>query len=308
MPKQISLPGNIYAIYDFFDKTKNTDWKENPFVTYKKINGLDIKIAKNISNLNLYQVDFSISKKIKPDFLMKYIRNIDYRNYYSKETLFYKQVSTIDENEWIEYEFYGGSKNRFVVLNSNFILLFYNEHPSFGQDLSDTKYYHAFKILSDNDKYILRFEVVLNNMDMDQDIDIIIYLNMIIRLLKAVHDKFKQPFDIETIKKPTEDETTDSEVSNILSSQYNSGNESETSQSHKRTNSTNSSNSQNLKEDKDTQTPLSSVNNDEDKEFFTNTVFTDKSFGTKGISYINIEKPDENLKTIIVKVPKKDKK
>ena len=60
--------------------------------------------------------------------------------------------------------------------------------------MSNTKYYHAFKILNNNDKYILRFEIVLNCMDMDQDIDIIIYLNMIIRLLKATHDKFKQNF------------------------------------------------------------------------------------------------------------------
>ncbi len=299
MPKQISLPGNIFTIYDFFDKTKNPDWKENPFTLYKKINNLEIKIAKNISNLNFYQVDFQINKKIKPEFLIKYIKNIDYRNYYSKDTLFYKHVSTIDENNWVELEFYNGSKNKFIVTDSNFLVLFYNESPSFGQSLSDTKYYHAYKILNNNDNFILRFEIVLNNMDIDQDIDIIIYLNMLIRLLKAVHNKFKQAFSYELIKKPADDEGYDSEVSNILSSVINSQTESE---------SGNSRNSTSLsKEDKNTQTPLSSVCNDDEKELFCNTVFTDKSFGTKGIAYFNSNSSDENLKTITVKIKKTDK-
>jgi len=256
MPKQISLPPNIYTIYDFFDKTKNTEWKENPFTTYKKINNLEIKIAKNISNLNFYQVDFPINKMIKPGFLIKYIKNIDYRNYYSNDTLFYKLVSRVDDNEWAEYELYNGSKNKFVVLNSKFIVIFYNENPSFGQNLSDTKYYHAFKILSDNGNYILRFEIVLNNMDMDQDIDIVIYLNMIIRLLKAVHKKFKQSFNIELLKKHTDDDNdndNDSELSNILSSNYNSGVESETSNSR----------ASRISKDQDTQTPVSFEDNDE---------------------------------------------
>jgi len=268
MPKQISLPQNIYTIYDFFDKTKSSDWKENPFTTYKKINNLEIKIAKNISNLNFYQVDFPINKMIKPGFLIKYIKNIDYRNYYSENNLFYKLISRVDDNEWAEYEFYNESKNKFIVLNSNFVLIFYNENPSFGQNLSDTKYYHAFKILSDNDNYILRFEIVLNNMDMDQDIDIVIYLNMIIRLLKAVHDKFKQSFDIELLKKNVNDDNIDSDISNTNN---NSGVESETLNSRASRNS----------KDQDTQTP----------DFFTDndTHLKDNSNSNEGL--------DENLKT-----------
>lgn len=303
--KQISLPPSIFTIYDFFDKTKNVEWKENPFTLYKKINNLEIKIAKNISNLNFYQVDFQINKKIKPEFLIKYIKNIDYRNYYSKDTLFYKHVSPIDENNWVELEYYNGSKNKFVVTDSNFLVLFYNETPSFGQNLSDTKYYHAYKILNNNDNYILRFEIVLNNMDMDQDIDIIIYLNMLIRLLKAIHEKFKQTFHYELIKKPADDECYDSEVSNILSSVTNSQTESESGNSR---NSRNSRNSSSLsKENKDTQTPLSSICYDEEKELFCNTIFTDKTFGTKGIAYVNNSKcnSDENLKIITVTKNKK---
>jgi len=299
MPKQIGLPPSIFTIYDFFEKTKNVEWKENPFVTYKKINNLEIKIAKNISNLNFYQVDFHISKKIKPEFLIKYIKNIDYRNYYSKDTLFYKHLSSVDENNWTECEYYNGGKNKFIVTSSNFMILFYNEHPSFKQDLSETKYYHAFKILSDGDQYTLRFEIALNNMDMDQDVDIIVYSNMIIRLLKAVHEKFKQSFNYELIKKPADDEHPDSEVSNILSSHVNSQTDSESSVS-RHSNLT-------TREDKDTQTPLSSVCNNDEKELFCNTVFTDKSFGTKGIAYVNKSKSDENLKTITVKVKNKDK-
>ena len=60
MEKQISLPPNIFIIYDFFNKTKNKDWDKNPFIFYKKINDINIKVAKDISNLNFYQIDIPI--------------------------------------------------------------------------------------------------------------------------------------------------------------------------------------------------------------------------------------------------------
>lgn len=198
---QIYLPPTIYTFYNFFNKSKNSNWESNPFKLYKKINGIEIKLAKNISNLNLYQIDLPIDKKIKPDFLIKYIKNKDYRNYYAKETLFYELLSTVDEHKWIENEIYNKTKNKFTVIETNFLILFYNETLNFNQNISDTKYYNSYKILSTEKSYILRFETVLNNMDMDQDIDIIIYMNMLIRLLKAVHDKFKLTFNITPIKK-----------------------------------------------------------------------------------------------------------
>jgi hypothetical protein len=192
---QISLPPTIYTFYNFFNKSKNSNWESNPFKLYKKINGIEIKLAKNISNLNLYQIDFPIDKKIKPDFLIKYIKNKDYRNYYSKETLFYELLSTVNEHKWIENEIYNKTKNKFTVIESNFLILFYNETLNFSQNISDTKYYNSYKILSTETTYILRFETVLNNMDMDQDIDVSIYLHMIIEILKSSYSILKIPED-----------------------------------------------------------------------------------------------------------------
>jgi hypothetical protein len=296
MPKQIVLPPSIYTIYDFFDKTKNKEWKENPFVLYKKLNNIEIKIAKNISNLNFYQADIPISKKIKPEFVIKYLKNHDYRNYYAKETLFYNLVSVIDDNEWIEMEYYNGSKNKFVALMSNFSILFYNDNQSFGQNLSDTKYYHAFKILSGQDNYILRFEIVLSNMDMDQDIDIIIYLNMLIRLLKALYQKFKLPFDLSTINRQF-DELSESETSHNLGSEYNSDSE------------TISSICSNIsKEDKHTQTNImETVDIHTEKDFSCGSFFCDIKNKASGIAYSNDEL-DKNSKTMKLKIPKKNKK
>ena len=211
---QISLPPTIYTFFNFFNKSKQSNWKKNPFKIHKIINGIEIKLAKNISNLNLYQIDLPIDKKIKPDFLIKYIKNKDYRNYYSKETLFYELISIVDDHKWFENEIYNQSKNKFTVIESNFLILFYNETVDFTQNISDTKYYNSYKILSTETTYILRFETVLNNMDIDQDIDIIIYINMLIRLLKAVHDKFKLTFDILPIKKLEEYKSIDSSKNN----------------------------------------------------------------------------------------------
>ena len=71
------------------------------------------------------------------------------------------------------------------------IILFYNTTNNFKQNISDTKYYNCYKILKKNyPKYILRFESVFNIMDINQDIDIIIYVNMINRMLKAIYEKF----------------------------------------------------------------------------------------------------------------------
>jgi hypothetical protein len=54
----------------------------------------------------------------------------------------------------------------------------------------------SYKIFSNQNNYILRFELVLNNMDLDQDIDINVYVNMIYNLLKTIHKKFKSNLSI----------------------------------------------------------------------------------------------------------------
>lgn len=193
MEKQISLPPNIYIIYNFFNKTKNKDWDKNPFVFYKNINNINIKIAENISNLNFYQIDIPVYKNIKPEYIIKYLKDLNYRNYYANNTLFYKLISKKNNNEWIENEYCNNIENCFNVIMSPFLILFYNDIRNFNQNVADAKFYQCYKILNDvdNDKYILRFEIVLNNMDFDQDNDIIIYLNMLIRLIKDVYKKFK---------------------------------------------------------------------------------------------------------------------
>jgi hypothetical protein len=58
--KQISLPENIYNIYNFYSK-KYLLQDENPFKICKKIYNLDLYLAKNINNLNYYYIDFPIN-------------------------------------------------------------------------------------------------------------------------------------------------------------------------------------------------------------------------------------------------------
>jgi hypothetical protein len=197
MEKQIILPSAIYTIYDFFDKTRDIEWKTNPFVFYKNINDITIKIARDISNLHFYQIDIPICAKINPKFIIKYLQNIDYRNYYAANTLYYKLITKIDDNKWIECEYCNQARNLFNIVINPYIILFYNTTKDFKQNISDTKYYNCYKILKknypdkdSNVKYILRFESVFNIMDINQDINIIIYINMINRMLKAIYKKF----------------------------------------------------------------------------------------------------------------------
>lgn len=197
---QISLPLNIYNSYIFFENSKDNLSKNNPFIYLKKIHGVPIKIAKNISNLNYYQIDIPVNKIINPSYLLKYLKNIDYRNYYSSESIFFKIVKKDNEYKWTEIENYRGVEINFIVHynESQFYLLFYNEEW-FPENIntSQIKYYHSFKIFNTEDEYILRFEIILNNMDIDQMIDIHIYLEMLINLIRAVYTKFNVVFKLD---------------------------------------------------------------------------------------------------------------
>ena len=200
MNNQISLPLNIYNSYIFFENSKDNLSKNNPFIFLKKIHGVQINIAKNISNLNYYQIDIPVNKKINPSYLIKYLKDIDYRNYYSSDTISFKIVKKESENKWIELENYRGVEIKYIVHynESQFYLLFYNENW-YPENIitSQIKYYHSFKILNTENEYILRFEIILNNMDIDQMIDIRIYLEMLINLLRDVYKKFNIIFKLD---------------------------------------------------------------------------------------------------------------
>ena len=199
MNNQISLPINIYNSYIFFENSKD-NLINNPFIFLKKIHGVPIKIAKNISNLNYYQIDIPVNKKINPSYLIKYLKDIDYRNYYSSDTISFRQYKKENENKWSEIENYRGTEIKFIVhyIEQQFYILFYNENW-YPENIitSQIKYYHSLKILNSEDEYILRFEMILNNMDIDQIIDIRIYLEMLINILRAVYKKFNVVFKLD---------------------------------------------------------------------------------------------------------------
>jgi len=192
--KQISLPENIYNINYIFEK--NIKQEDNPFKFFKKIYGLDLYLARNINNLNYYYIDFPINKNINPNFVIKYFKNIDYRNAFSHESLNFYITSKISDNSWKEDEIYKGHKTNYNVIMTNFSIFFYSNVNFFNTNVSQAKYYMSYKIFSNPINYILRFELVLNNMDLDQDIDINVYVNMIYNLLKTIHKKFQTNLDI----------------------------------------------------------------------------------------------------------------
>ena len=198
--KQLYVPQNIYDIYTLFEKTKDIPWKENPFVFFKKIHGIPVKIAKNISNLNFYQIDIPINKKINPLYIIKYLKDIDYRNFYSSQTISFNIIKKIDDNNWIEKENYRGIEINYIVNynQSKFYILFYNDNwfPD-SIIISQIKYYHCFKILNTEDNYILRFEIVLNSMDIDQIVDIRIYLEMLINITRSMYNRFNIVFKLD---------------------------------------------------------------------------------------------------------------
>jgi len=195
--KQISLPVNIYNAYIFFKKNE-----ENIFSFLKKIRGIPIKIAKNISNLNYYQIDIPVNKNINPTYLLKYLKDINNRNYFSSDTISFESIKTENNSEitWNENENYRGTETQYIV-NYNqkqFYILFYNDNwNSENDNISHNKYYHCFKILNTPDEYILRFEIILNNMDIDQMIDIHTYFEMLINILRAIYNKFKVVFKLD---------------------------------------------------------------------------------------------------------------
>ena len=195
--EQKSFPKNIFNIYQLFEQTKNPKWEANPFKVFKpqlkeQLNQYNIMIATNINELNLYIVDYIIDKKIPPAFVIKYIKDEKLRNLYSDPLLNYKVDSIIArDKKWVEEEKYKNSTNMFVCLLSSFDFIQYTEHDMDEKDVSESKVYIAYKILNAGDKNVLRFEVVLNNMDIDQEVDLYVYTSMITNILKAVYSKYR---------------------------------------------------------------------------------------------------------------------
>ena len=196
---QFTLPENVFNINNLFEKTKDNTWEDNPFKLYKKMNNFNLYIGKNINYLNYYYIDFPISKKINSHFVIKYFKNIDYRNIFSHNSINSSLINQVNKNIWLEEEIYKGHKTIYNVLMTTFQLFFYNDSNDFNTNTSQAKYYMAYKIFNNEPNYILRFELVLNNMDLDQDIDVNIYINMILNLLKNIHNKFKIDFETELI-------------------------------------------------------------------------------------------------------------
>ena len=194
-PNQISLPESIYKMYTLFEKISDPKWDENPFRDYKVISGIKIKLAKNLSNLNYFTIDIPFNNKLNPKFILQYIKNIKYRNCFS-DSLRFRIIKEINEHQWKEDEIYLGHKTSFDVQIFKFQLLFYNTNNDINTNISQAKYYNAYKILKSDDGFILRFELVLNNLDIDQDIDLMVYLNMLLNILKATYDRFNLKFDV----------------------------------------------------------------------------------------------------------------
>lgn len=181
MSNQIMLPPNIYNIYNFFE-------------TNNEIPMIDKLIMKTTQDdLNYYRVDFKLHKNTTPSFIIKYLRNIDYRNIFSSSSINFKQVGTGQENYWVEEETYNNVKTIFTWLATKFKLISYVNKTN--DTTKNTKYYNCYKILKDNSDgcHVLRFETVYNNMDMDQDVDLSIYINMIINILKSSYSILKIP-------------------------------------------------------------------------------------------------------------------
>jgi len=177
------LPPNIYNIYNFFEKNN-----EIPL-----INNHIMKITHD--DLNFYRIDLKLHKNIPPSFIIKYLRNIDYRNIFSSNSIKFKQIGISCANYWVEEEIFNNVKTIFTWVSTKFQLISYIS--KMNENTQDKKYYNCYKILNDtiNNCYILRFETVYNIMDIDQDINVSIYLHMIINILKSSYSILKIPED-----------------------------------------------------------------------------------------------------------------
>lgn len=193
---QIELPKKPYVIYNFLEKCQDKNFDKNPFVDYKIFHNIQVKIARNISILNLYYLNIPFDKRIKPTFLLQYLKNIDYRNSFSSNLTF-KLINNISSTNWIEEEIYNDSKNIYICNMFNFKIIFYKKDENFNENTSEVKYYQSYKILSDENNYILRLEMVLNSMDIDQDQDINAQLQMLLNLLRAVYKINHLIFDLD---------------------------------------------------------------------------------------------------------------
>jgi hypothetical protein len=182
----LNLPTKYFNIYKKF---------ENGIFTKQKNSIYKLEYVEE--QLNLYKIDIIIKKELNNlKSIIKYFKNIDYRNNLCNKNFKYTIINKIDDNNWIEEELYNNVSNYFNVIITDYNMICYtvNDKPELynktienNLDVSDLKYYYAYKILKIEDNIIFRFEIVYNRYDINQDIDIKKQYEMINNIINIIY-------------------------------------------------------------------------------------------------------------------------
>ena len=136
MSNQIMLPPKIYNIYNFFENNNDIPLMKDSDVYHNHI------MKTTHEDLNYYRVDLKLHKNIPPSFIITYLRNIDYRNIFSSNSINFKLVGTGHVNSWVEEETYNNMKTIFTWMASKFQLISYVNMTN--ESARNIKYYNCY--------------------------------------------------------------------------------------------------------------------------------------------------------------------
>ena len=143
------------------------------------------KIVDNYNNLNYYRWDKILDKNVNPSYFYYYYKDPNIR---CKLNNLIKNISVVNqtnENSWIEtFELYD-RKFKVKMESDNYQLVGYTIEEKNDDFLSSFNLFN-FMIRESNGQYLVRFEIIYDLFDMDQEIELVNQIKSIEKLEKIV--------------------------------------------------------------------------------------------------------------------------
>jgi hypothetical protein len=143
------------------------------------------KIVDNYNNFNYYRWDKILDKNINPSYFFYYYKDPNIRCKLNNLIKNINIVNQTNENNWIEtFELYDRIF-KVKIESDNYQLVGYTIDEKSDDILSSFKLFN-FMIREVNGQYLVRFEIVYDLFDMDQEIELVNQIKAIEKLEKLV--------------------------------------------------------------------------------------------------------------------------
>lgn len=143
------------------------------------------KIVDNYNNFNYYRFDKILDKDINPNYYFYYFKDPEIRSKLNNLIKNIKIDNILNETNWIESFYLYDRMFKVKMECLNYQLIGYTIDEKDSDILSSFKMFN-FVIRELNGQYLLRFEIVYDLFDIDQEVELLNQIKMIEKLEKII--------------------------------------------------------------------------------------------------------------------------